>query len=136
MKEKNKFNETKFLILSAIHDSDKYLSSKEISELSGVDLHTVRDQLCRLVGVQHVKHSGYIWRYQNPNLTKCKDRYLYRYLKNKGRRVYEKYAEYKELTRVTGIEIPLIWPKHGIEKSNIVKARQLYAKINGTIWKR
>jgi DNA-binding MarR family transcriptional regulator len=123
MIEKNGFNETKYAILCAIKTAKRYLSPREISELSGIDYDTVKSQLPRLTKWH------YIWRMQNPNANPRfkKSLWLYRYLKPKGLRVYTRYSEYKEIENVTGIHIPLKW--YNVEPNFISKAREEYKRI-------
>jgi hypothetical protein len=123
MPQKNGFNETKYVILHVIKNAKRYLSPREISELSGIDYDTVRSQLPRLT-IWH-----YIWRMKNPNASPRfkKSLWLYRYLKPKGIRVYNRYSEYKEIENITGIHIPLKWYK--VEPNFISIAREQYRKV-------
>lgn len=121
MEQRHVFNEAKYKVLHLLETEKRYLSVEQISEMVGISKGAISNQLHRL-------HKwGYVWRLNNPCCINRKSHYLYGFLKPKGRRVYDRYHEYKKITEVTGINIPLVW--YTVEPLEIIKAKEKYKEI-------
>lgn len=78
----NKFNETKYLILRCLAETDNYLTPAEIAWICDLTLHAAKCALTRLY------NWNYIWRSVDKR-KQIKSWYRYRHIKPKGLRVLD-----------------------------------------------
>ncbi len=109
IKSKNSYNETKYLILRTLFNTDRYLTPVEIARKCGLTLQAVKSALTRL----------YRWRYIWRSIDRRKTRnwYIYCRLKQKGLRVYLECNKRKTIEELTNCRVPLNLKKpipHGV----------------------
>ncbi len=96
---RNKFDESKYAIFLVLEHPGRYLSPRDISRKSGLTLACVKSELTRLT------EWHYIWRARNRG--SGRHWYVYRALKQKGKRMLEKWKKLKAQEAETGVPVSL-----------------------------
>jgi len=120
--KRNYYNRTKYQILKLLKDNYKYYTPREISEETGLTLHAAEERLYRLTLY------NYIWR-KKETRNGNSNRFCYKRLKQKGKRILDLLEERVELEERTGIPVTLnlkkraqkiIIPEPNIEKKTYI----------------